>query len=278
MKKNILTLLVVSALAMILIASGCEAGVAPLGDAAATLFAETPAATEVPQVSPIETAAQTSFVTQEPQAAQAPQDTLSPDATGTPQAPQSTATPKATTPATPKVTATPKATATATATPKVTATPKATATATPKATATETPKLTAAPTVAPTKDISNLSYEEQVAALVNEVRAENGLGALKLNSDLSDVARAKSQDMHDNNYFAHESPTYGSPFEMMTAFGISYRTAGENIAMGYRTPQAVMDAWMNSPGHRANILNASFTQIGVGYVSDGNYCTQEFIG
>lgn len=114
--------------------------------------------------------------------------------------------------------------------------------------------------------------------LVNEIRAQNGLGTLKLNSDLSDVARTKSQDMHDNGYFAHESPTYGSPFEMMKSFGISYNAAGENIAMGYTSPQAVVDAWMNSPGHRANILGASFTQIGVGYVKDGHYWTQMFIG
>lgn len=124
----------------------------------------------------------------------------------------------------------------------------------------------------------NLSFEEQVVALVNEQRAANGLQPLTLNSALSNAARAKSQDMHDNHYFAHESPTYGSPFEMLASFGISYRAAGENIAMGYATPEAVMNAWMNSSGHRANILNASYTQIGVGYVADGNYWTQEFTG
>lgn len=122
----------------------------------------------------------------------------------------------------------------------------------------------------------NPSFEEQVVALVNEQRAANGLQPLTLSSALSNAARAKSQDMHDNHYFAHESPTYGSPFEMLTSFGISYRAAGENIAMGYATPEAVMNAWMNSSGHRANILNASYTQIGVGYVADGNYWTQEF--
>ena len=84
--------------------------------------------------------------------------------------------------------------------------------------------------------------------------------------------------MHDKHYFDHNSPTYGSPFDMLTAFGVNYRAAGENIAMGYGTPQAVVDGWMNSPGHRANILNANFTQIGVGYVADGNYWTQLFIG
>jgi len=132
----------------------------------------------------------------------------------------------------------------------------------------------------PTDDagIDNLSYEQQVVALVNEQRAANGLAPLTLNAELSNVARAKSQDMHDNNYFSHTSPTYGSPFDMMKAFGISYKTAGENIAMGYATPEAVVSAWMNSAGHRANILNANYTQIGVGYVADGNYWTQEFIG
>ncbi|MDE6745654.1 MAG: secretion protein, partial [Oscillospiraceae bacterium] len=121
-------------------------------------------------------------------------------------------------------------------------------------------------------------YEKKVVELVNEIRAEYGLSALKLNTELSSVARAKSQDMKDKNYFSHTSPTYGSPFDMMKTFGISYRTAGENIAMGYSTPEKVVDAWMNSEGHRANILNSSYKEIGVGYVSGGNYWTQMFIG
>ena len=99
-----------------------------------------------------------------------------------------------------------------------------------------------------------------------------------MNWELSRVARYKSQDMKDKGYFSHTSPTYGSPFDMMKKFGITYRTAGENIAKGQRTPQAVVNAWMNSSGHRANILNSSFTQIGVGYVADGNYWTQMFTG
>jgi uncharacterized protein YkwD len=84
--------------------------------------------------------------------------------------------------------------------------------------------------------------------------------------------------MADNFYFSHTSPTYGSPFQMIRAFGLTYRTAGENIAYGYPTPQAVVNSWMNSEGHRKNILNPSFTQIGVGYVSQGNHWTQMFIG
>lgn len=128
----------------------------------------------------------------------------------------------------------------------------------------------------PADNTASLSYEEQVAELVNKHRAENGLKPLTLNQKLSDVARAKSQDMHDKSYFSHTSPTYGSPFDMMKTFGISFRAAGENIAKGQRTPQQVVDDWMNSPGHRANILNSSYTQIGVGYVADGNYWTQLF--
>lgn len=121
-------------------------------------------------------------------------------------------------------------------------------------------------------------YEKEVIRLINVIRSQNGLKTLKENWELSRVARYKSQDMHDKHYFDHNSPTYGSPFTMMKSFGISYRSAGENIAKGQRTPQAVVNAWMNSTGHRQNILNASFTQIGVGYVADGHYWTQMFIG
>lgn len=122
------------------------------------------------------------------------------------------------------------------------------------------------------------AYEQRVAELVNAERAKQGLNSLILNTELSNVARVKSQDMLENSYFSHTSPTYGSPFDMLKAFGISYSTAGENIAKGYSTPEAVVEGWMNSEGHRANILNGSFTKIGVGYVSNGNYWTQMFIG
>ncbi|AWP36869.1 MAG: CAP domain-containing protein [Weizmannia coagulans] len=122
------------------------------------------------------------------------------------------------------------------------------------------------------------AYEKQVVTLVNEERAKNGLGALKIDTVLSKMARVKSNDMATHQYFDHTSPTYGSPFDMMKQFGISYQYAGENIAMGQQTPQEVMNAWMNSEGHRANILNKNFTHIGVGYVENGHYWTQEFIG
>lgn len=127
-------------------------------------------------------------------------------------------------------------------------------------------------------DTTVLEYEDEVIRLVNEIRVKNGLKALSKNWELCRVARYKSQDMVDKHYFSHTSPTYGTPFQMMKSFGITYRAAGENIAYGQRTPKEVVTAWMNSSGHRANILNSSYTQIGVGYVANGNYWTQMFIG
>lgn len=122
------------------------------------------------------------------------------------------------------------------------------------------------------------AYEAEVIRLVNEIRVQNGLKALTTDAELCRGARAKSQDMADNRYFDHNSPVYGTPFQMMKSFGITYRTAGENIAYGYAAPRTVMDGWMNSSGHRANILNAAYTRIGVGYVANGNYWTQWFAG
>lgn len=130
----------------------------------------------------------------------------------------------------------------------------------------------------PGVDSSVVNYENEVIRLVNEIRVKNGLKALTADWELSRVARYKSQDMKDNKYFSHTSPVYGSPFDMIKNFGISYRTAGENIAKGQSTPQAVVNAWMNSSGHRVNILNSSYTRIGVGYVAEGKYWTQMFIG
>ncbi|RFU65418.1 CAP domain-containing protein [Peribacillus glennii] len=121
-------------------------------------------------------------------------------------------------------------------------------------------------------------FEKQVVELTNAERAKQGLKALQIDNELSKVAGIKSQDMKDKNYFDHNSPTYGSPFDMMKKFGISYSYAGENIAMGQKSPQEVVQAWMNSQGHRENIMNPNFTHIGVGHVASGNYWTQMFIG
>ena len=140
----------------------------------------------------------------------------------------------------------------------------------------ETPDTPSMPDMPDTGSTS--SFAQQVLTLVNRERAANGLSALRLDDTLSRYAAVKSQDMHDNGYFSHTCPTYGSPFDMMKSFGITYNYAGENIAMGYSSPEAVMTAWMNSAGHRANILSANFTTLGVGYGADGGYWTQWFIG
>lgn len=126
-------------------------------------------------------------------------------------------------------------------------------------------------TIAPTS-----SFATQVVTLVNQERAKAGLSALKTtNSTLKIMALDKAKDIYNKGYFDHNSPTYGSPFNMMKLYGISYRYAGENIANGQRTPQEVMTAWMNSAGHRANILSPNFTTIGVAYYN--GVWVQEFI-
>lgn len=124
------------------------------------------------------------------------------------------------------------------------------------------------------------SVENEVIKLVNAERSKQGLPALKANWELSRVARMKSQDMINKNYFAHQSPTYGSPFDMMETFGIRFSSAGENIAKGQQSASQVMNAWMNSPGHRSNILSSSYSEIGVGLATSKNgtkYWTQMFI-
>lgn len=112
-----------------------------------------------------------------------------------------------------------------------------------------------------------------VLDLVNQERAKNGLSKLTLSNEMTHVATMKAQDMRDKNYFSHNSPTYGSPFEMLQQFGIKYSYAGENIAGGQQSAQAVMTDWLNSSGHRANILNKNYTEIGIGYVKGGQYGT-----
>lgn len=122
--------------------------------------------------------------------------------------------------------------------------------------------------------------EKEVFDLINKQRTNNGLSALKIDSEVQRVARIKAQDMVDNNYFAHESPTYGTPFEMLKSFKISYKTAGENIAANSSNSGAV-NAWMNSSGHKANILSGNYNYTGIGVVSSPKYgkiYVQMFIG
>jgi uncharacterized YkwD family protein/spore coat assembly protein SafA len=132
----------------------------------------------------------------------------------------------------------------------------------------------------PMLDPKVVSFQNKVVALTNAERSKRGLGPLKINWELQRVARIKSEDMRNKNYFEHTSPTFGSPFEMMKNFGIHYSYAGENIAAGQPTPEEVVRSWMNSPGHRANILKREYTQIGCGVAFGGSYrvyWTQEFI-
>ena len=121
------------------------------------------------------------------------------------------------------------------------------------------------------------SVIQQVVDLTNAERAKEGLAPLQIDSALTKSAQLKSQDMKDNNYFSHTSPTYGSPFDQMKSLGINYKSAAENIAMGQRSAEEVVQGWMNSAGHRANIMNGSYTHIGVGLSDSGYYWTQQFI-
>jgi len=124
------------------------------------------------------------------------------------------------------------------------------------------------------------SIEDEIIRLVNVQRVNSGLQPLAYNWQAARVARYKSNDMITNNYFNHISPVYGSPFKMMESFGLKFSAGAENIAYGQRTAQEVMNSWMNSPGHKANILSKSYTQIGVGVAKKSNgtlYFTQLFL-
>jgi uncharacterized YkwD family protein len=127
---------------------------------------------------------------------------------------------------------------------------------------------------------SMTSDEQEVFNLINKQRTANGLSALKVDSEVQRVAKIKAQDMVNKSYFSHNSPTYGSPFEMLQSFKVSYKTAGENIA-GNTSNSGAVNAWMNSSGHKANILNSSFNYTGIGVVNSPKYgkiYVQMFIG
>lgn len=125
------------------------------------------------------------------------------------------------------------------------------------------------------KEPSN--FVSEVIDLTNAERKKQGLPALQAYPELNNVADMKAKDMNDKGYFSHTSPTYGSPFDMMRDFGITYESAGENIAQGQRSPEEVVNAWMNSEGHRANILNDKYTHIGVGFDEGGYEWVQMFV-
>ena len=201
-----------------------------------------------------------------------PTPALEPTPTSAPE-PEPTPAPEATPTPTPKTAAAP--------TPKATPapTPKATPAPTPKAAPTPTAKATAAPT--PSRSTAPSQADQQhMLDLINQERTKAGVGPLKIDSKLQSMAQAKSDDMVAKAYFDHISPTYGSPFEMMKKFGISYTSAGENIA-GNSSVDKAHAALMNSPGHKANILKSSFTYIGIGVTASPKYgkmFAQDFVG
>ena len=123
--------------------------------------------------------------------------------------------------------------------------------------------------------------ELEIVRLVNQERANRGISQVVEDWEISRVARIKSQDMIDNNYFSHNSPIYGSPFEMLTSFRIPFTEAAENIASGQQSAEQAMNSWMNSSGHRSNILNTRYNKIGVGIARRGTtgplYFTQIFV-
>ncbi|WP_329417636.1 CAP domain-containing protein [Streptomyces sp. NBC_01268] len=185
----------------------------------------------------------------------------------------------------------PSASASATRTPGASKSPAATPSKTPRpATTTPAPKRTTAsaattpasrpktaPTRTPRQDSGESSVADQVVALVNAERAKAGCGPLTANATLTRAAQGHSDDMAARDFFDHTNPDGAGPGDRVTAAGYPWSTYGENIAMGQSSPEQVMESWMNSPGHRANILNCDFKEIGVGiHDAGGPYWTQVF--
>lgn len=213
-----------------------------------------------------------------------PAPTATPSATPVP-------TPEATVPATPAPTAEPTQEPTAAPTMKPTAAPTTQPVATPVPTAAPTPtkapeatKKPAATTVPPSTDDdyttpSISAQEENAFLLLNQDRIANGRSALTLDPVLCEIARLKSRDMHENNYFAHNSPTYGSAAQMLRSFGYAFTSVGENIAH-HATVEKSQAAFMSSAGHRQNILGTQWSKVGIGVWRDAQgfvYVTQLFV-
>lgn len=132
-------------------------------------------------------------------------------------------------------------------------------------------------TTTPSADAS--TEEQQAVTLLNQDRAANGLPALKVNSKLTALAESYAQDMINRNFFSHYNPEGQSPFDRMSKAGIGYSYAGENLAIN-TSVTAAETAFMNSSGHRANILNSNYTEVGIGVKHDSKgsvYVVQEFI-
>ena len=188
-------------------------------------------------------------------------------------------TPEVTPQPTPEVTPQPAPEVTPQPTPEVTPqpTPEVTPQPTPEVTPQPTPEVTPQPTPeAPEENSEFTQVQLDVLNIVNEERAKQGLKASELDAEVSVVATEKARDMAVNNYFSHTSPTYGSPFDMLKLYGVAFSYAGENIAYGQTSAEQVMNDWMNSTGHRANILSGNFTKIGIGFY-EGKW-VQMFVG
>ncbi|MEU2062610.1 CAP domain-containing protein [Streptomyces sp. NPDC013455] len=186
---------------------------------------------------------------------------------GTTATPSATAHPRATQPAAPSKPA-PKPTTHAPAP----STPASTPTAPPAPAASTA---AAAPsTPPPTATASTVTA--RVVQLVNAERAKAGCRPLTLNSTLTKAAQAHSADMAAHRNMSHTGSDGSGPGDRITAAGYTWSSYGENVAYGYSTPEAVMAGWMSSPGHRANILNCGFEEIGVGLAQPGSYWTQDF--
>ncbi|WP_317441404.1 CAP domain-containing protein [Streptomyces collinus] len=152
-------------------------------------------------------------------------------------------------------------------------TPQRTGAPAPKATAPQTaPKASAPTSAAPAAS----GVAARIVALVNAERAKVGCSALTLNPTLTKVAQAHSQDMATHQNMSHTGSDGSSPGDRITGAGYDWSSYGENVAYGYGTPEQVMAGWMSSPGHRANILNCSFKEIGVGLAQPNSYWTQDF--
>lgn len=150
--------------------------------------------------------------------------------------------------------------------------PQAAAPKSPSATPAPSPKATPAPTgTGEPQKSGDLSQDEKLLLeLINKERANNNLSPLQADAELMKVARLKASDMTQNNYFSHYSPTYGSPFDMMRQFGVTFKSAAENIA-GNSTVQGAVTSWMNSEGHRTNILNSNYDNTGIGMSKSTKY-------
>ncbi len=221
-----------------------------------------PEITEDVNVADSPTAEPTEVPTEEP--APGPTQAPTPEPTQAP-TPEPTATP------TPEPTQAPTPEPTAVPTPEPTQapTPEPTQAPTPEPTAVPTPEPTAVPTPEPTQ-APVVDHATEVLNLVNQLRAEVGVVPLSLDSTLCQAANTRAVEISQDNCFSHTRPNGTSCFTVLDDYGISYMATGENIAAGYATPADVVAGWKNSEGHYANMINASYTKLGVGFYNSGN--------